>query len=192
MRGDLSGLFSLAGEVALITGGGQGLGRAMAEGLARFGAAVSVVDVQPDAAQAVAEGITAAGGQAIAVECDVSSEAQVQTAIARTVEALGKIDVLIANAGISARSPAEEMTSEQWDRVMAINLRGIWLFDQETGKHMIRRGQGGRIIYFLGNIPLGRLGEVEDIVGPAVFLASPASAMVTGHVLSVDGGHTAA
>jgi NAD(P)-dependent dehydrogenase (short-subunit alcohol dehydrogenase family) len=192
MRGDLSGLFSLAGEVALITGGGQGLGRAMAEGLARFGAAVSVVDVQPDAAQAVAEGITAAGGQAIAVECDVSSEAQVQTAIARTVEALGKIDVLIANAGISARSPAEEMTSEQWDRVMAINLRGIWLFDQETGKQMIRRGQGGRIIYFLGNIPLGRLGEVEDIVGPAVFLASPASAMVTGHVLSVDGGHTAA
>jgi NAD(P)-dependent dehydrogenase (short-subunit alcohol dehydrogenase family) len=176
------------------------------------------------------------------------------------VEALGKIDVLIANAGISARSPAEEMTSEQWDRVMAINLRGIWLFDQETGKQMIRRGQGGRIInmasvaglvgvttgnanyaaskggvialtrclaiewakynirvnaiapthfrtpliaellrqkpevqdYFLGNIPLGRLGEVEDIVGPAVFLASPASAMVTGHVLSVDGGHTAA
>jgi NAD(P)-dependent dehydrogenase (short-subunit alcohol dehydrogenase family) len=151
------------------------------------------------------------------------------------------------------------MTSEQWERVLEINLDGVWFFDQAVGRHMIERGEGGRIInmasigglvgvetgnanycaskggvialtrclavewakhnilvnaiapshirtpliyqlmqekpevreYFLNNVALGRIGDVRDVVGPAIFLASEASAFVTGHVLVVDGGHTA-
>ncbi len=260
MIGNVKNLFDLSGKVALVTGGGQGLGRGIAEGLAQFGAAVSVVDLNLETSHTVVEGINAAGGQAIAVQCDVSKQDQVQTAVTKTLEEFDKIDVLAAVAGIGDRNPAEEMTFEQWERVIAINLSGVWFFDQEVGKHMIERGEGGSIInmasiagqvglktgnanycaskggvialtrnlaiewsrfnirvnaiapvqfmtplitelierkpevldYFLENIPLGRIGEVREIVGPAVFLASEASSMVTGIVLNVDGGHTAA
>jgi len=252
-------IFDLQGSVALVTGGGQGLGRAICEGLAAYGATVCVIDIEQKAAHDVADGISRAGGQAIPVQCDVSKEDQAEAAVKQALETFGKIDVLVANAGIGDRSPAETMTIGQWDRVIAVNLRGVWLFDQAVGKHMIERQAAGSIInmasvagqvglttgnanyaaskggvialtrclaiewarygirinaispthfrtplvataiernpavldYFLGNIPLGRLGEAPDIVGAAVFLASSASAMVTGHVLNVDGGHTA-
>jgi gluconate 5-dehydrogenase len=252
-------LFDLQGSVALVTGGGQGLGQAISEGLAAYGAAVCVVDLDLEAARQVAEGIATSGGQASPVQCDVSQEEQATAAVKQAIDTYGKIDVLVANAGIGDRSPAETMTISQWDRVIAVNLRGVWLFDQAVGRHMIERQGPGSIInmasiagqvglttgnanyaaskggvialtrtlaiewakygirinaiapthfrtplvataiernpavleYFLGNIPLGRLGEGRDIVGAAVFLASSASAMVTGHVLNVDGGHTA-
>jgi NAD(P)-dependent dehydrogenase (short-subunit alcohol dehydrogenase family) len=258
--GNVKSLFDLTGKVALVTGGGQGLGRGIAEGFAQYGATVSVVDINPETSKQVTERINTAGGQAIAVQCDVSKKAEVQAAVSKTLQELGKIDVLAAIAGIGDRNPAEEMTSEQWDRVININLSGVWFFNQEVGKHMIERGAGGSIInmasiagqvglktgnanycaskggvialtrnlaiewsrfnirvnaiapvqfrtplitelierkpevldYFLENIPLGRLGEIREIVGPAVFLASEASSMVTGIVLNVDGGHTAA
>jgi NAD(P)-dependent dehydrogenase (short-subunit alcohol dehydrogenase family) len=239
MLGDLTKLFDLTGKTAIVTGGGMGLGQAMAEGLAQYGAAVAVVDINLDAATEVASLIEDAGGKAMAVRCDVSDQSQVAAAVEGVLAAWGKIDILIANAGIGIRAPAEEMTIEQWHRVLQVNLDGVWFFDQLVGKHMIERGEGGSIInmasigalvgvttgnanyvaskgaiaamtrclavewaelmedqpevktYFLSNIPLGRLGEVEDIVGPAVFLASDAASMVTGHCLAVDGGHTA-
>ena len=252
-------LFDLSGKAAVVTGAGSGLGQGIAEGYAQLGAGVSVVDVNPEAAQSVVDGIQAAGGKAISVPCDVTQADQVQAAVAQTLKEFGKIDVLVANAGIGDRNPAEEMTDQQWERVMDINLTGVWLFNQAAGKHMIKRGEGGRIInmasiggivgvetgnanycaskggiialtrclaiewakhnilvnaiapshirtpliaklmqdkpevrtYYLNNIALNRLGEVEDIVGPAIFLASDAAAFVTGHVLVADGGHTA-
>ena len=254
----MKNLFDLQGSVALVTGGGQGLGRAIAEGLAAYGAVVSVVDIDLGAAKRIADAISREGGQASAVQCDVSRQDQAEAAVNQTLASFGKIDILVANAGIGDRSPAETMTIEQWDRVIGINLRGVWLFDQAVGKHMLERRQGsiinmasiagqvglttgnanyaaskGGVIaltrtlaiewatrgvrvnaiapthfktplvaaaiernpavldYFLGNIPMGRLGEPQEIVGAAVFLASPASSMVTGHVLNVDGGHTA-
>ena len=256
---DLSQLFSLAGRNALVTGGGSGLGLAVAEGFAQYGAAVAVVDIDEAAAAAVADDIVAAGGQAIGLACDVADHAQVEAAVAATVEALGEIHVLFSNAGIGDRAPAEEMTLEQWQRVLDINLSGAWYFDQAVGRHMIERGVAGSIIntssitslvgittgnanyaatkgalnaltrtlaiewaphgirvnaiapthvktalieqkmaedpalaeFFLGNIPLGRLGEPEDIAAAAIYLASDAGALVSGHVLVVDGGHTA-
>jgi NAD(P)-dependent dehydrogenase (short-subunit alcohol dehydrogenase family) len=259
MISDVTKLFDLSGRVALVTGAGSGLGQGIAEGYAQMGAAVSVVDIKPETAQGTADGIKASGGSAIAVPCDVTQPDQVQAAVAQTLQEFDQIDILVANAGIGDRALAEDMTFEQWERVMAINLTGVWLFDQEVGRHMVERGQGGRIInmssiggiigvatgnanycaskggiiamtrclaiewakhnilvnaiapthsrtplieklmqekpevrtYFLGNIPLGRLGEVVDVVGPAIFLASDAAAFVTGHVLVADGGHTA-
>ncbi len=259
MIDNVKNLFDLSGKVALVTGAGSGLGQGIAEGYSQMGVAVSVVDINSEAAQRVADGINAAEGSAIAVQCDVTQPDQVQAAVAHTLEEFGKIDILVANAGIGDRAMAEDMTFEQWDRVMAINLTGVWLFDQEVGRHMVERGEGGRIInmssiggiigvetgnanycaskggiiamtrclalewakhnilvnaiapthsrtplieklmrekpevrtYFLGNIPLGRLGEVVDVVGPAIFLASDAASFVTGHVLVADGGHTA-
>jgi NAD(P)-dependent dehydrogenase (short-subunit alcohol dehydrogenase family) len=256
---DLTQLFSLAGKNALVTGAGSGLGLAVAEGFAQFGAAVSVVDIDLEAAHEVADGIAAARGRAIALRCDVADHDQVVRAVAATIEAFGQIDVLVSNAGIGDRAPAEEMTLEQWHRVVDINLSGAWYFDQAVGKHMIERGIGGSIIntssvtslvgittgnanyaatkgalnaltrtlaiewaphgirvnaiapthvktaliarkmeedpaladYFLGNIPLGRMGEPEDVVGAAIYLASDAGSLVSGHVLVVDGGHTA-
>jgi gluconate 5-dehydrogenase len=255
----VTNLFDLHESVALVTGGGQGLGRAICEGLAAYGATVGVVDIDMEAAREVAHGIGGAGGHATPIQCDVSQAEQAQAAVKLALDTFGRIDVLVANAGIGDRSPAETMTIDQWDRVIAVNLRGVWLFDQAVGKHMIDRKKAGSIInmasiagqvglttgnanyaaskggvialtrclaiewaahgirvnaiapthfrtplvaaaiernpavldYFLGNIPLGRLGEGPDIVGAAVFLASSASGMVTGHVLNVDGGHTA-
>lgn len=260
MLGNMKNLFDLTGKIALVTGGGQGLGRGIAEGFAQFGAAISVVDLNPETSHEVAEGISAVGGQAIAVQCDVSHQDQVQSAVAKTLKEFGKIDILAAVAGIGDRNPAEEMTLEQWQRVIDINLSGVWYFDQEVGKHMIERGEGGCIVnmasiagqvgittgnanycaskggvialtrtlavewarfnirvnaiapvqfrtpliidliennpdvldYYLERIPLGRIGEVHEVVGPAVFLASEASSMVTGSVLNVDGGRMVA
>jgi NAD(P)-dependent dehydrogenase (short-subunit alcohol dehydrogenase family) len=146
MMGDVTKLFDLTGKVALVTGGGQGLGQGIAEGFAQFGAAVSVVDINPETSQQVAEGINAAGGHAIAVQCGVSKLDQAQNAVAKTLKEYGKIDVLAAVAGIGDRNMAEDMTFEQWERVININLTGIWLFDQEVGKHMIERGEGGSIV----------------------------------------------
>ena len=256
--GDLKNVFSLEGKTALITGGGQGLGGAIAEGFAQFGADVSVVDINQETADAVAAAAEKMGRKAIALKCDVSDAEQVLETVEKSIQALGKIDILAAVAGIGDRAMAEDMSMQQWKRVIDINLTGVWMFDQAVGKHLISRKAPGSIInmasiagqvgiktgnanycaskggvialtrllavewaqynirvnaiapvqfktplvlpllekpetvkYFLDAIPLNRFGEIEEIVGPAVFLASDAASMVTGITLNVDGGMTA-
>ena len=178
---DMREIFSLAGRCALVTGAGQGLGRGIAEGLAQFGAHVAVVDIDRENAARVADTIEAAGGHAISVTCDVSDQAQVQTAVSEAVRALGKIDVLVANAGIGDRNTAEDMRIEQWDRVIDINLRGVWLFDQEVGKHMIERGAGGCIV----NIA-SVAGLVGLTTGNANYSASKGGVMALTRDLAVE------
>ena len=117
----------LSGRAVLVTGGGGGLGRAMADGFAREGAAVAVSDVNLDAARSVARSIEERGGRALAVAMDVTSEEQVEQGVAETVRALGRLDVAVSNAGIQHIAPITEFALADWRRVLSIHLDGGFL-----------------------------------------------------------------
>jgi NAD(P)-dependent dehydrogenase (short-subunit alcohol dehydrogenase family) len=136
--------FSLDGEVAVVTGAAQGLGRQMAMGLAEMGADVAIADLNHEKAVDTAaelEGET----EVIAVETDVTDEASVRGMVDTVTERLGPIDVLINNAGVVENAPAEETTLESWQRVLSVNLDGVFLCAKHVGRQMLDRG-GGRIV----------------------------------------------
>jgi NAD(P)-dependent dehydrogenase (short-subunit alcohol dehydrogenase family) len=259
----VSQLFGLVDRVAVVTGAGSGLGRAMAKGLAQAGARVVVSDLNPDTAEETAEQIRCLGGAAHAVKCDTRSEDDTRGLFAAGADAFGRLDILINNAAVgSAHVHPEDLTLEDWRNVFAVNLTGYFLCAQEAGKRMIPQKRGailnigsiggvstlgrGNFPYdiskagvhhltrelavywgrhnirvnaiapcqintpslkqhlsspqldsgavlqrFLTGIPLRRLGEPEDLVGPSIFLVSDAAAMVTGAILGVDGGNLA-
>jgi NAD(P)-dependent dehydrogenase (short-subunit alcohol dehydrogenase family) len=135
----------LAGKVALITGGGSGIGRATALLFARDGAAVAVVDLDGARAQVVAREIDAEGGQALAVRCDVSQAADCQRAVQETVAAFGRLDILFNNAGIIRRASVLELTEEEWDRAMAVNVKSVFLLSRYAIPIMAQGG-GGAIV----------------------------------------------
>jgi NAD(P)-dependent dehydrogenase (short-subunit alcohol dehydrogenase family) len=146
----------LAGKVALVTGASRGIGRAIAARCAREGAAVAInyitgpepvagKDNRADADTLVAE-ISGASGRAIAVEADVSDGAAVQRMVARVSEELGTIDVLVNNAGIETIIPLLEMTEEQYQRVLDVNLKGEWLCAQAVARELVAKGQPGAIV----------------------------------------------
>ena len=247
--------FSLADKTALVTGGGRGIGAALARALAEAGADVAVADRDPQTAQRTAAELAALGVRTLAVQVDVTDAAQVRDMVAAVVDAWGRLDVAVNSAGIANRSPAEDLTEEAWDAVVDIDLKGIFLCTREEGRVMLGQGAGsiiniasmsGQIVNrpqlhshynaakagviqytrscaaewadrgvrvnslspghtrtpmtvdavpemgatWLGNTPMGRLGTPEDLQGATIFLASSASAYVTGHDLVVDGGYT--
>jgi len=136
---------SLAGRRALITGGASGIGQATALLFASEGAAVSIVDLDADGGQAVAQTIVDDGGRAIFVQCDVTQAADCQRAVQRTVEELGGLDILFNNAGIIRRATVLETTQAEWDRVMAVNVKSIFLLSKYVIPVMEEAG-GGVII----------------------------------------------
>jgi NAD(P)-dependent dehydrogenase (short-subunit alcohol dehydrogenase family) len=137
----------LTGKVALITGGGSGIGVAACIALSEAGAAVAVVDYRPEAARVVADGIVAQGGRAIAVEADVRDEEAMHAAVSRTVETLGGLHIVFANAGINVmQTPIEEMTMEEWRATLDTNLTGTFLTVKHSIPHLRAAGGGSIII----------------------------------------------
>lgn len=250
-------LFDLTGQVAIVSGGSTGLGRQMAEALAEMGANLVLCARKKERCEQAAEELRALGVQALGLGCDVRDRAAIQSVVDTTLAKFGRVDILVNNAGVSWAAPIEEMTLEQWDKVLSTNLTGTFLFCQAAGQTMVAQRSGkilniasvaglggasaelqaigyhaskGGVIAFtkdlackwaahniqvnaiapgwfpthmsdwviqhrkdslLAKIPLARFGGDHDLKGAAVFLASAASAYVTGHVLVVDGGQSA-
>jgi 3-hydroxybutyrate dehydrogenase len=138
---------SLTNKVALVTGAASGIGEQCARKLASLGAAVVIADLNLENAQKVASSIAAAGGKALAVAMDVTSEEAVNSGIERAVKELGSIDVLVSNAGIQIVAPIEEYAFSDWKKMLAIHLDGAFLTTKAAIKHMYASGKGGSIVY---------------------------------------------
>jgi NAD(P)-dependent dehydrogenase (short-subunit alcohol dehydrogenase family) len=248
--------FRLAGYCALVTGGSKGLGRSMAKALASAGADIILTSRHLNEAKAAADEIAATGRRALALEVDVAERSAVAQMVRRGEEAFGKIDILVNNAGLGIIKPALEVGDDEWDPVIATNLKGSLLCAQAVAPGMMSRGYGriinvGSILsavsmpavagyvaskhgvlgltralalewaahgitvnclcpsYFptamtrsveedpvtyqmvIAKTPMGRWGRPDELDGPIIFLASPASSFITGTALYVDGGWTA-
>jgi 3-oxoacyl-[acyl-carrier protein] reductase/pteridine reductase len=158
----------LAGKVALVTGGARRLGRAIALTLANAGAdvAITYLNSQSEAAGTAAE-IAARGRRSLAIPCDVRSEPSVRAAVAQTVAAFGRLDILVNNAAIFASAALESLTLDQWDAVFETNARGPFLVAREALPHL--RSARGRIIH------MGSLGGLHAWAGHAHYCASKAA-----------------
>lgn len=135
-------LFDLAGRVAIVTGGSIGLGRQMAEGLAEMGANLVLCARKKERCEQAAEELKQLGVRTLAVGCDVKNPDQIREVVATTISQMGRLDILINNAGTSWGAPVEEMKLEHWNKVMETNLTGTFLFSQAAGKHMAAQRRG--------------------------------------------------
>jgi len=149
-------MFDLKGKVAIITGARRGMGKSHALLFAKSGAKVVVADISLEDCQLVVDEIKKAGGEAIAVKCDVSKKAEVDEMIAATLKKWGKLDILVNNAGICQFKPFLELTEEEWDKTLDINLKGYFLCAQAAAKEMIRQKSG--IIINIASVAMGQQG----------------------------------
>lgn len=139
----------LKDKVALVTGAASGIGEAIAIRLAREGAKV-VINYHPGGKHIgadVQEKITAAKGQAIAIAAEVNVRSQVQAMLDQTVKEFGRVDIAVCNAGIEIKKPFLEVTDEEWNRVLSVNLYGSFLVSQIASRQMVKQGQGGKLIF---------------------------------------------
>lgn len=139
-------IFHLYGRTAIVTGAGRGLGKAMATALAQAGAQIAVFDINLIDAKATADGIISLGGKAFAAEIDITDAQQVQTGIQQAASTFGGVDILVNNAGVTSRSPFEDLEEQDWERVLKVNLGGIYQCSRWTAKHWITHQQPGSII----------------------------------------------
>ncbi len=245
--------FSLGNKVAIVTGAGRGIGKSIALNFAEAGAHIVVADIDPNTAEATAADIRKLGRESLAVGADVTDSKQVTQLAEKALAKFGRIDILVNNAGgLPVKSPAVSMNEEDWDKIISLNLKSVFLCSKIIGKIMIKQN-GGKIINIasaggiravpgsspygaakagvmhftqtlavelarfhirvnaiapgsvdtvLGRthrgspqerversgIPLGRIGQPDDIAAAAIYLASDASDWVTGIVMEVKGG----
>ena len=148
--GDASGRPSLSlglsGKAALVTGASSGLGRHFAEVLATAGAKVAVAARRLDLVESVGQAIRERGGTAVAVRMDVTARASVDEAVMEAAAALGGLDIVVNNAGVTATKPFLDVSPEEWDRVIDTNLKGVFLTCQAAARAMVAAGHGGRIV----------------------------------------------
>jgi NAD(P)-dependent dehydrogenase (short-subunit alcohol dehydrogenase family) len=140
--------FDLTGKVALVTGGNSGIGLGMARAVAEAGADVAIWGTSAAKNEAAKAALAKTGRRVLALQCDVSDEAAVDAAFAETVKVLGRVDGCFANAGVSGRGTASflEMTSEEWRRVLKVNLDGCFFTFRAAARHMVERGGGGALV----------------------------------------------
>ena len=138
--------FNLSGKVALVTGGNSGIGLGMAKGLAESGADICIWGTNIEKNERSQKELSSIGIKAHAIRCDVSSEDQVETAFQETLNFFGKVDSCFANAGAGGGAPFHEFPTDLWRKVMGINLDGTFFTFRAASKHMIERGEGGRLV----------------------------------------------
>ena len=252
---EVDNLFDLTGRTALVTGASRGLGQSFARALAKAGADVAITSRRRELLADFQREIEGLGRRVAAVELDVTDYDSIQRAVSEAEQSLGKIDIVVNNAGMNIRKPALEITWDDWNQVMDTNLRGAFFVAQAAARGMVQRGYGrvisvGSVTSVFGyaglapygasrggirqltmsladdwgpygvtvnclapgffktyqnasifenaefvakleeRTPLKRYGQPEDLEGMMVFLASDASAFVTGQTLLVDGGFT--
>jgi NAD(P)-dependent dehydrogenase (short-subunit alcohol dehydrogenase family) len=154
----------LDGKYAVVTGGGRGIGFAIAKALAREGAGVAIADINADTANAAAAAIGERGGRAVPVAVDVADPASISAMVASVMDAFGRIDILVNNAGVGGKTPFLETSLEEWNRIISINLTGAFLVAQTIAREMVKTG-GGKIVNIaslsgqrgvMGGPPMGR------------------------------------
>jgi NAD(P)-dependent dehydrogenase (short-subunit alcohol dehydrogenase family) len=144
-------IFDLSGRIALVTGARRGIGFAIAEGLASAGAVSVIADIEPEAGDEAARLIRSKGLSAKSIPVDVTRRSSVEELVSRTIAEFGQIDILVNCAGVILRKPIEEITDEEWNSIMDVNLRGVFLCSQIAGRQMIKRKQG-KIISISSNV----------------------------------------
>ena len=155
-------MFNLKGKVAIVTGSSSGLGITFAQSLAEVGANIVLAARRVDKLNEVADTITKLGVKVKPIQCDVSQQNQVQSLVDETIKTFGRLDIVVNNAGVAAMSPATDISVEDWNRVVSINLTGTFLCARTAAKQMMKRG-GGKIV---------NIASVYGAVGD-VFPASP-------------------
>ena len=158
-------LFDLSGRVAIITGGNQGIGFGIARGLAEAGAAIVISGRRADKNAEAVAALTASSAKAVAIEADVAEEASCRALIARSVERLGRLDILINNAGAANRKQPQDYSLAEWQRIIDVNLTGAFACSHVAYPHMVRAG-GGKII---------NIGSMLSIFGASFAVAYGAS-----------------
>jgi meso-butanediol dehydrogenase/(S,S)-butanediol dehydrogenase/diacetyl reductase len=166
-------MYRLDGKVALVTGAARGIGRAIALRLAQEGADVAVADVNETGAQAVAEEARRAGRRALAIKVDVTRRNEAEAMVARVAHEFGGLDIAVANAGIVVIAPLLEMTEPDWDRLFAVNVKGVWLTAAAAARRMIQQARGGRLI-----LASSRAGKTPSKLHPTGAYATTKHAVV--------------
>lgn len=175
-------MFSLKGKVALVTGARRGMGKSHALALAAQGAKVVVTDIDKNECQLVVDEIKSKGGEAVCFEVDVLNKENIDRVISETVKQFNRLDILVNNAGIYIPKPALEITEEEWDKVLAINLRGEFLCAQRAAQEMAKN-KWGRIIN-IASVASGQVGV--GIAGGAHYTASKGGIIGMSETLAIE------